>query len=109
MTYNDACAMLARGRNGSKKIGNNTYLHRIDANTIGVLLHSTDVVLIHSDNTWTLNSGGWRTGTTKDRMNTYSPARVSQMAYKWYVGPVPYFDGIQVDERGEVLLSCLKG
>jgi hypothetical protein len=82
----------------SKKVGNNTYLVRISPETIGVRLHNTIVVKIHKDGTYTLNSGGWRTVTTKDRINSYCPVRVSQNKYDWYVGDenVPFYDGIVV-------------
>jgi hypothetical protein len=32
-----------------------------------------------------LNSGGWRTSTTKDRINKYSPVKVYQRKYEWYL------------------------
>lgn len=98
MRYENAVTLLASGRNGSKKIANNTYLYRIDADSIGVRLHATDVVIIHCDNTYTLNSGGWKTITTKDRINTYNPYRVSQKNFIWYVDGVEFFDGITVNK-----------
>lgn len=49
------------------------YLNRRDDKTIAVTLHSTDVVTAHEDGTLTLNSGGWRTITTKDRINAWLP------------------------------------
>lgn len=88
-----------RGRvRSTKKLGNNTYLVRIDAESIGVQLHNTVVVTIHKDGTYTLNSGGWRTVTTKNRINEYCPVRVNQRKYEWYVGDedIPFKDGIRV-------------
>jgi hypothetical protein len=96
MDFSTASATLKKRE--SKKIGNNTYLVRISPETIGVRLHNTVVVRIHSDGTYTLNSGGWRTVTTKDRINAYSPVRVSQRKHEWYVGDenIPFHDGIRV-------------
>lgn len=44
---------------------------------MAVRLHNTDVVTYHPDGTATLYTGGWMTVTTKDRINAWSPARVS--------------------------------
>ena len=82
----------------TKKLKNNTYLVRINPETIGVQLHSTIVVKIHSDGTYTLNSGGWRSVTTKGRINEYCPVKVYQRKYRWYVGDeeLPFEDGMKV-------------
>jgi hypothetical protein len=88
-----------RGKNRpTKKLGNNTYLVRIDSETIGVKLHNTIVVTIHQDGTYTLDSGGWQTVTTKQRINEYCPVRVNQRKHQWYVGDedIPFKDGIRV-------------
>lgn len=110
LTFEDAEALLRyqskKGERPSRKVANNTYLIRRDEDSIGVVLHFTTVVLIHRDGTYTLNSGGYRTHTTKDRLNTFSPAQVFQSQYRWYVGRCTcggaheYFDGIKVDHVG---------
>jgi len=92
-----------RGRNRpTKKLKNNTYLVRIDSDSIGVQLHNTIVVTIHKDGTYTLNSGGWQTVTTKQRINEYCPVRVNQRKFQWYVGDedIPFRDGIKVTVIG---------
>ena len=100
MTYANACDKL-NGR-GSRKVGNNTYLERIDSDTIGVRLHRTHVVTIHADGRYTLNSGGWRTVTTKSRINHYAPARVTQRAGEWFVR----HDGDEVEFCDGMILSA---
>lgn len=106
MRYADAESKLASGRKGEKKIGNNTYLRRVDGG-IAVRLHATDVVTIHPDGSYTLNTGGWWTVTTKERINAYSPARLSQRRGEWYLltpaGEVKYWDGVRVDGAGNVV------
>lgn len=96
MTYASACDKL-NGRD-SRKVGNNTYLERIDSQTVGVRLHGTHVVTIHADGRYTLNSGGWRTATTKSRINDYAPARLSQRRGEWFVcrdgAEVEFCDGM---------------
>lgn len=109
LSYADAESKL--GKRDSKKLANNTYLHRVlfhesGRETLAVRLHNTDVVLIHKDGSYTLNSGGWRTVTTKDRINTYSPASVYQSNNIWYVGNGDIFtDGMKVDGDGKPLGS----
>lgn len=96
MNYTDA--VLKLGKRDSKKLGNNTYLVR-QGNSFGVRLHNTIVVTIHPDNTYTLNSGGWRTVTTKARINEYCPVRVYQNKQNWYAGHgEPFYDGMTVGE-----------
>ena len=91
MTH-DAAVRMIRGKTNKtcRKLGNNTYGEILDNGDVGITLHSTQVVTIHADGTYTLYSGGWRTVTTKDRMNTYCPFRVSQHKGEW---SVTYWDG----------------
>jgi hypothetical protein len=49
LTFNECENLMARGRNGMKKLGNNTYLEEIVPGTFGVRLHGTYVVRIHRD------------------------------------------------------------
>lgn len=81
----------------SRKVGNNTYLRR-RGDAIAVRLHSTDVLTFAADGSVTLDSGGWRTVTTKERMNRFLRGpRVYQENSVLYVavpGPsgLPYAD-----------------
>jgi hypothetical protein len=100
MTYANACDKL-NGRD-SRKVGNNTYLERINSETVGVRLHNTHVVTIHADGSYMLNSGGWRTVTTKSRINDYAPARVTQRAGEWFVR----HDGIDIEFRDGMTLTA---
>ena len=59
------------GKKTSKKIGNNTYL--LGGNKI--ILHDTVILEQNGDNI-ILNTGGWSTRTTHDRMNQYLPANI---------------------------------
>lgn len=100
MIHADAVQMV-RGKSGRgrRKVGNNTWAEILDDGSVGIVLHNTRVVTIHPDNTYTLNSGGWHTSTTKDRINKYSPARVYQSKFEWFVGAVGdgkvrFFDGM---------------
>jgi hypothetical protein len=94
MNYAEASALLQRGRGGQewrrRKLKNNTYLERVNKDgTIGVLLHNTHVVTFSPDGKVTLNTDGWRTVTTKDRINDYLPEGwgLYQDSKVWYLYP----------------------
>lgn len=103
MTLTYADARMKLGNRSKRKLERNTYLEPVDADTVAVRLHSTNLILIHSDGRYTLNTGGWRTVTTKARINAYSPARLYSASNIWYVGDVVYADGIVVNGAGVVL------
>lgn len=89
--------VLGKTRRGQRKIGNNTVAFIELDGTVSIQLHSTKVVQIHPDDTVTLNSGGWRTSTTKNRINKYSPVKVYQRNHEWFLeGGTPFEDGIVV-------------
>lgn len=101
MNHAEAVNMVRGKRNkDSRKIGNNTYAEILHDGSVGILLHSTYVVKIHADNTYTLQTGGWQTSTTKDRINQYSPVRVYQRKYEWFVTihgkEYPFMEGMVV-------------
>jgi hypothetical protein len=101
MTYTEAVTLVRGKRNAERrKVGNNTYAEILPDGSVGIMLHSTYVVKIHSDNTYTLNSGGWQTSTTKDRINHYSPRRIYQRKFEWFVEingkEYPFMDGMVV-------------
>jgi hypothetical protein len=107
MTHAEAARKFATARNPNdgKPLQNNTRLHK-RGNDYAVRLHSTDVVTIHANGTYTLNTGGWYSRTTKERINEYSPARAYQLRGKWYIGvAVPFFDGIRVDAHGREIVT----
>lgn len=88
------------GKSIVKKIGNNTYKVNYPT-TEAIRLHDTDILTFESDHV-TLNSGGWKTVTTKARMNQYLPTEVyiNQKDYEWFVNDSrdntvkPFIDGM---------------
>ena len=103
MNYHTFSAKLT-GRNAvSRKLANNTKLYRLNDTTIAVKLHNTDVITYHEDGRIVFDSGGWKTPTTKERMNTYSPARVCQSKGMWDISIdhvlANYADGIIWDGK----------
>jgi len=92
----------ARNKASGKPIANNTRLFK-RGNDYAVRLHDTDVVTIHDDDTYTLNTGGWRTVTTKERINRFSPASVYTDRKVWLVGGSLFEDGMKVGSGGSAL------
>ena len=98
------------GDKGSRKLANNTKVYRVMLggyyglqDEIHVRLHNTDIVSYRADGVITLNSGGYRTVTTKQRINQLLPPGwdVYQKKHKWYVvapngEQEDFFDGMKI-------------
>ena len=101
MNYETFAAKLTGRNSQSRKRANNTTLLRVDPSTIAIKLHSTNVITFHADGRIVFDSGGWKTSTTKERMNSFSPARVSQSRGTWEITisdqSANYADGITWD------------
>ena len=110
--YGQACCLLADTRNETRKLANNTYLVPRGEN-VAVKLHNTDVVTFCADGSIILDSGGWRTVTTKARINEYLPSgwRVFSDRGKWFLRcgswadgvDYPFADGMKIMLRGRVI------
>lgn len=110
LTYERAEALLATARSEvrGKPVANNTRLFRRGPDVIALRFHETDVVTFHADGRITLASGGWRTMSTKDRMNHTAGITVYSDRAEWFVKTpgheaVPYFDGMTFADDGSVL------
>lgn len=98
-TYAEAREVLA-GRS-SRVIAHNTRLLDLGRDGVALRLHSTSVVTFVPGGSLVLDSGGWRTVTTKDRINRVIRSRgwtVYAKAHVWYLAqreckPVPFEDG----------------
>ena len=91
MTINNYFAAETKlGKRASRKIANNTYLIKLSDGTIVIKLHNTYIASYFPPNNLAhgrieLNSGGWQTATTKNRLNEWTPARISQKNWAWTV------------------------
>jgi len=86
VTYAEINAQL-QGRNlESRKYANNTYWQRRGEN-IALKLHNTDIVMLYPNGDMTLNTGGWYTVTTKERINRVLPRvfYLHQEKGRWFV------------------------
>jgi hypothetical protein len=113
-TYQEAQAEL--GKRDSRKIGNNTYMRR-EGEEIKVKYHNTDIVTYRSNGDIVLDTNGWMTSTTKERLNKYTPRDVHiwQENSVWYVaagidgyywesqaGRVVFQDGLIIHPDGSI-------
>jgi len=84
--------------------GRTTKITKGKDGSLAIRYHQTDVVLVAPDGTIVLNTGGWNTNTTKNRMNQASSQfnlgyQVWQENGKWFVRwnkKVILFDGIRL-------------
>lgn len=74
MQYNEAAALFAKAKDktAGKPIGNNTRLVQVGSD-YAIRLHETNIVTLKPDGSIVLNSGGYRTMTTKSRINEHVP------------------------------------
>ena len=113
-SYEAAATFLAGARSkGYRPVANNTYLHEVGGE-IALRLHATDVVVYHEDGSVTLNSGGWRTVTTKDRISAALgdfPVSVGSDKGEWFIYRVkdePRTDS-WTNAQGEVITNTWMG
>lgn len=111
MNYLDAKQLFSSARNkiAGKPLGNNTRLVETKGG-FGIKLHQTVVVDIQANGTYILNTGGWFTHTTKDRINSYIPVHIYSHKRIWYIGSnhkpkldTAFCDGIVINSKGIVV------
>jgi hypothetical protein len=94
-------------------LANNTRLVRKPDGSLGVVLHSTEIVTVTPAGDTVLHSGGWRTVTTKERINRFLPKgwTVCQTKGVWYLvnyaegwesEHYPFAEGITISADGTV-------
>ena len=100
-SYHSAATYL--GRKEDRPCGNNTRVRRIDQSSIGLRLHQTYVVIWFDDGTARLNTNGWRTVTTKARINAATNAGIFQKKGDWYYKDgSPFEDGDIINQDGSL-------
>lgn len=113
MEYKTANEQLTGRNHAGRKMDNNTYLER-RGEDIALRLHSTDILTFKADGSTVVQTGGWKTVTTKDRLNNYLPFNygLSQKRGVWYWSqylgngqhkPLPIFtDGDVITAKGKL-------
>jgi len=98
------------GKKESKKIGNNTFLERLQPNVLGIRLHGTHIIEIDPTDIMKLKTNGWWSRTTKDRLNQFLGCRgvsIYQKDNNWTIkgmnGSFQFNDDIMVTSDGDVI------
>ena len=93
---------IAGGRNKqARAIANNTTARILDDGRVAIRLHQTDIITFETGGNITLNSGGWLSVTTKERLNRYTQAGITQRAGVWYMADGSlFYDGITITPEG---------
>lgn len=97
---------IAGGRHKTyRTAANNTTVREVEGGAVAIQLHATDIVIVLASGGFVLNSGGWRSVTTKERINRYTPARLWQDKSVWYIAdktgkPTLFYDGMTIDAEG---------
>jgi hypothetical protein len=99
-----------QGRNReSRKLGNNTYLVRYLNEFIAVRLHNTYILKFFPDGKTQVNTGGWKTVTTKARLSEHMPREFGYSIWSdkgvwfWFGNRekiAPFTDGDMIDQDG---------
>ena len=105
MNWNEAQTLMesARDKRKGKPIANNTRLWEMKHETsrgcgYEIRLHGNLIMDIYR-NFVILYDGGWRTVTTKARLNQFSPVSVYQCDFDWYIVGTdePFINGMVID------------
>lgn len=91
-----------------RKLANNTYLEKFSSGALAIRLHDTNIIIYKPDGTVIVNTGGWHTSTTKERLNRYlDPIRIYQERGLWYwyghnqgKGKMLFTDGDTIKDGG---------
>ncbi len=104
LTHEEARSLFGRCRNQSigHKLDGKTYI-QMRGSSFAVRLHNTDIVVIRPDNTYKLNSGGFRKITTKRRMNDVLPCVINQKDGLWSIGNSFFQDGMLIRHDGAIV------
>src|SRR4030095_13736112 len=85
MTMTLKQAKQLSGVTSARKLDNNTFELQYANGNRAIRLHDTNIVLFYPDGRIKLNTGGWQTPVTKDRMNRFSPFLITQRKGAWYI------------------------
>jgi hypothetical protein len=91
-----------------KRLENNTFEITYPSQVKAIRYHHTDVITFQPNGDIILNSDGWLTPTTKERMNNHLPAQwhINQINKVWYLAnnshSYTFQDGITIHNDGTV-------
>ena len=91
----------------AKVINNNTLSMEYENGKKVIRFHDTDIITFEGNN-FILNSGGFRTKTTKERINEYTPARIQQNKGLWFIQGKLFYDNCKINSKGELISREIK-
>ena len=105
-TYSELNDLL--GNREEKKIRYATRVKRYGEGEIAIYHHATPIIIVNDKGEYYINTRGYHSRTTKDRINDYSPIGIYQKNFEWFVvdkenGDYPFIDGMTFDQWGEKL------
>lgn len=68
-----------------------------------IQFHDTNILTFTIDDKIIVNTDGWLTVTTKDRINRFSNLYVYQKNNQWFINNYFYYDGIVFDSKGNLI------
>lgn len=89
------------GKKADRPLANHTRIVNNQTN-LAVRFWYTDVVQFFLDGRIILNSGGFRTQTTKERISTYSGYPIIQEKGVWFIDGLPFKDGMVIKSNGKM-------
>lgn len=103
--YAHALSLIPANRQTKRLRGRATVARRCEDGSIAVRYHATDILTFRPDGTVTVTSGGFRSTTTKGKLNEYLPAgmpRVWQGNGVWTFGGKTLLDGDTITRGGKL-------
>lgn len=94
----------------SKFVDRNTLRVEYKDGSSAIRLHNTDVVTFLKNGNVVLNSGGYRTPTTKDRINSFSglPFQIHQHKGLWSINGNEFYDEMILDKKAKLVSKIKK-
>jgi hypothetical protein len=107
-TYAHAIALLGSNPNRPQKrlAGKATTAHRLLDGSIAIVYHNTSILTFRPNGQIVITSGGFRSNTTKAKINEYLPPsfpRVWADRGVWTIGGETFMDGDTLTTRGTLL------
>lgn len=104
LTHKEAKSLFDKCRDKSRgyKLSHKTHIH-MRGKSFAIRLYNTDVVIIRPDDTYRINTGGFRTISTKRRMNSVLPCAVNLKNGIWCIEDSFLQDGMLIDQHGKVV------
>ena len=103
LTYYQCQGLMAtaKHKHKGKPLMNNTRLYDCDG-YYAIRLHNNTIMQIYPEG-WQLFDGGWRTHTTKNRLNKYTPVSIYQRNWDWIINngvdEFPFWNGVFIDNE----------